>query len=495
MAELAVETKQGVVRGELHGDVRIWKGIPYAAPPVGAGRFRPPLPPVPWQGERAASKFGSVAAQSRDPHIAILSGISDKVTSGEDSLVLNVFAPLETDIAGSAPVVVWIHGGAFVMGSGSTPLYSGEPFAADGIVVVTLNYRLGIPGLLYLGDLLPGYEAGNYALLDQVAALRWVRDNIAAFGGDPARVTIMGESAGAISIAYLLAMPEARGLFQRAILESGGPPLIAQTRADATKLTEAVLAELGTTAEHVIELPIERLIAAQEKLAKRLGIGAFAPYVDGVTVREPPIQAIRNGSAAGIPLLLGSNHNEWALFQVFLGDVTVDSFKAPLANRLGPALAPLLAVYRAAEPRRTEQDAWVDLLGDLVFRIPMVRLAEAQAAQGAPVFVYRFDWRSPQFGGRLGAAHALELPFVWNRLDLPTSPILLGNDIAAIQPLATAIHNTWSKFIMTGEPNDAGLPAWPHYSAERRSTLLIDKDARVVDDPGSAARILWPELG
>jgi para-nitrobenzyl esterase len=493
MAELVVETTQGKVRGDVRGDVRIWKAIPYAAPPLGARRFRPPAPAEPWPGERDATRFGPVAAQSRDPRIALLSGVTEKIESGEDSLVLNVFAPLAAAAGAALPVMVWIHGGAFVMGSGSTPLYHGDTFAQRGIVVVTINYRLGLPGFLYLGDLAPGRDAGNYALLDQIAALRWVQNNIAAFGGDPGAVTVMGESAGAISIANLLAMPAARGLFHRAILESGGPALSPPTRDDATGVARTVLAELGVTVDQLAEVPIDRLLATQERISRTHGLGAFAPYLDGVTIPRSPIDVIRDGGAAGIPLLLGSNRDEWTLFQVFLGDVTVDGFKPVVRDRLGPVLDRLLAVYREAEPRRTEQHAWVDLVGDLVFRIPVIRLAEAQAGHDTAVHAYRFDWRSPSFGGRLGAAHALELPFVWNRLDLPTSPILLGNDVAALQPLATAIHTTWANFIRTGDPNGGGLPSWPRYHAERRATLLIDRECRVVDDPGGAARALWPE--
>jgi para-nitrobenzyl esterase len=391
MADLVVETTHGKVRGELRGEVRIWKGIPYAAPPVGALRFRPPQPPQPWSGERDATKFGPVAAQSRDPRVAMLSGVTEKVVSGEDCLVLNVFAPAESlaDAAagGKRPVMVWIHGGSFIMGSGSTPLYHGMTFALQGIVVVTLNYRLGLPGLLYLGDLAAGRDEGNYALLDQIAALRWVRDNIAAFGGDPGAVTVMGESAGAISIGTLLAMPAARGLFHRAILDSGAPALSPPTRADATRLATAVLADLGGALDELAELPIERLLASQERIGQALGLAAFAPYVDRVTVPQLPIELIRAGSADGIPLLLGSNRDEWTLFEVFVGEATVEEFKAPLRNRLGPLLDRLLEVYRDAHPDRSPARAWVELIGELVFRIPVIRLAEAQAARGTPAYV------------------------------------------------------------------------------------------------------------
>ncbi|MEO7093477.1 MAG: carboxylesterase family protein, partial [Polyangiales bacterium] len=273
---LVVETRTGTVRGELRDGVSIWKGIPYAAPPIGALRFRPPQPAAGWPGERDATKFGTVAAQSRDPAITMMSGVGDKVISGEDCLTLNVFSP-GADGA-KRPVVVWIHGGAFIMGSGSTPLYHGNSFAANhDLVVVTVNYRLGLFGLLYLGDLAPDREAGNYALLDQIAALRWVRDNIAAFGGDPDQVTVMGESAGAISIGSLLAMPAARGLFHRAILQSGAAVLSPPTREDMTIAARYVLAELGVTVDELPGVPEAQLLAVQEKLSRDKGLGAFAP--------------------------------------------------------------------------------------------------------------------------------------------------------------------------------------------------------------------------
>jgi para-nitrobenzyl esterase len=502
MHDLIVETTCGAVRGERHGDVAIWKGIPYAAAAVGALRFRPPAPPVPWSGVRDATEFGAVAAQSRDPRLAMMSGVTDKIASGEDCLFVNVFAPAEP--GPPRPVMVWIHGGAFVMGSGSTPLYHGHTFAAQhGIVVVTLNYRLGLPGVLYLGELAPGYDAGNAFLLDQIAALAWVRDNIAAFGGDPGSVTAMGESAGAIAISMLLAIPAARGLFHRAILESGGPALGPPSRADATALAREVVRELGASpgaspgasgdapGDLLAEVPLDRLLAVQDRIAQARGLSAFAPYIDGVTVPRPPIELVRDGAAAGIPILLGTNHDEWNLFEVLFGEVTVEPFHAIVRDALGPLTDRLLDIYRDNHRDRSLQRAWVDLVGELVFRIPAIRLAEAQSAH-APVYMYRFDWKSPAFGGRLGAGHALELPFVWNRLDLPMAPILLGTDLTALQPLATAMHNTWAQFIRTGDPNGAGLPHWPHYHAEHRATLLIDRDSRVVDDPGATARLAWP---
>jgi para-nitrobenzyl esterase len=484
-----VETRTGKVRGELRPGpepglppVAIWKGIPYAEPPVGPLRFAPPRPARPWAGVRDATRFGPVATQSRDPAVSMMSGVTDKIISGEDCLTLNVFSPAAE--GGKRPVVVWIHGGAFIMGSGSTPLYHGSSFASrHDLVVVSLNYRLGLLGFLYLGDLAPGRDEGNYALLDQVAALTWVRDNIAAFGGDPDRVTIMGESAGAFSIGALLVMPAAQGLFHQAILQSGASGLSPPTRDDATRIARGVLDTLGVGVDALADVPADHLLRVQQELSVSHGLAAFAPYVDGTTIPDVPIEIVRAGRAAAVPLLLGSNRDEWALFEVFLGDRTIEPFKAPLRERLGAELLDrMLEVY---------EGNWTTLVGEVAFRIPMIRLAEAHADRER-VFMYRFDWASRALGGRLGAAHALELPFVWNRLELPLSQVLLGEDALTAQPLATAMHATWAAFIRTGDPNGAGLPAWPAYDRARRATMLLDRTCAVADDPGGAARALWP---
>ncbi|MBL0215357.1 MAG: carboxylesterase/lipase family protein [Myxococcales bacterium] len=498
MTRLVVETRAGTVRGELRPGpdpalppVSIWKGIPYAEPPVGELRFAPPRPPRPWTGERDATRFGAVAVQSRDPAIAMMSGVTEKIASGEDCLTLNVFSPGAD--GERRPVVVWIHGGAFIMGSGSTPLYHGTSFASrHDLVVVTLNYRLGLLGLLYLGDLAPGHEEGNYALLDQIAALTWVRDNIEAFGGDPGQVTIMGESAGAVSIGMLLAMPAARGLFHRAILQSGAAGLSPPSRDDATRAARGVLAELGATVAQLAEVPVDRLLEVQARMGREGGLIAFSPYIDGVTIPRSPLDVMREATTAEIPLLLGSNRDEWTLFELFMGERTVTPFKPVLRDHLGEAtIERMFALYREERPGRTDAQAWIELIGDVAFRIPLIRLAEARSAHQRGVFMYRFDWASPAFGNRLGAAHALELPFVWNRLDLPLAQVLLAEDVGPAQPLATQLHATWAAFIKSGDPNGAGLPAWPAYDLPRRATMILDRACTVVDDPGGATRAMW----
>ncbi len=305
MSDLLVQTAQGALRGRMRGDVAMWCGIPFAEPPDGPRRFLPPRPPLPWNGERDATRFGAVAPQSRDSRVAAMSGITDKTAMSEDCLTLNVYSPAAD--GARRPVMVWLHGGAFVMGAGSTPLYDGSSFAArHDIVVVTVNYRIGLLGFLYLGDIAgERYAAGNQGLLDQIAALAWVRDNIAAFGGDPDAVTVMGQSAGSISIANLLAAPAARGLFHRAILQSGASPLFPHTRVGATALARAVLDELGIdpsrAASELAAVPLERLLAAQEVAIQQGGLAAISPYVDGVTVPDRPIAIAQRCAGANVP--------------------------------------------------------------------------------------------------------------------------------------------------------------------------------------------------
>ncbi|HEX4451465.1 MAG TPA: carboxylesterase family protein [Kofleriaceae bacterium] len=460
---MIAQTKSGSVRGFDRGDVHTWLGIPYAAPPVGALRFRPPEPVAPWAGELDATRVGPVAMQESN---SVMAGLTDKTRISEDCLTLNVSAPAR---GSNHPVMVWIHGGAFVMGSGGVPLYDGITFASrHDIVVVSINYRLGLFGFLFTGD------QGNVGLLDQIAALRWVRDNIAAFGGDPDNVTVMGESAGAISIAYLLAMPAARGLAHRAILQSGAGGLVPPVREDAEQVATQVLGELGTLAD----VPADKILAAQAKLLRERGLGAVAPYVDGVNIVAGPRQAALAGTIARVPLLLGTNRDEWALFDALLPG-TAKLVENQIRPRIGDAATDaLLAGYRVPS----------ELAGDVSFRIPALRLAEVHPA---PVYFYRCD-----VGGRmLGAAHAVELPLVWNHLANPFAQFLLGGDTKPFEAIALAMHDTWAKFIRTGDPNGAGLPEWPRYDAERRATLVIDREhSRVEADAGGAQRAAWARL-
>lgn len=491
MRTTLVETTSGKVQGYEQGAITVWKGIPFAHPPIAHRRFLPPQPPKPWTGVLDATQFGSAALQSA--RLGNASAVGGPSTS-EDCLSLNIWSP-GTE-GQKRPVMVYIHGGGFVIGSASEPLYDGTSFATQhDIVVVTCNYRLGLLGLLYLGDLAgSAYTQGNAALLDQIAALQWVHDNIAAFGGDPDRVTVMGESAGAMSIGNLLAMPAARGLFQGAILESGASSSILLTREQATSITQTVLKKLDLHASQVLTLtqvPAETLLAVQEEVDREWGgMEAFAPVIDGVSLPTHPLQLMAQGASLPVPLLIGSNRDEWRLFSVLLGG-NMEAVKADLSQLFGAATGQVHEIYTQGRVDKAPELAWIDMQGDRIFRIPAIRQAEAQVRQGAPVWMYRFDWVSPTFGGELGACHGLEMPFVWNNLDTPFAQLLLSDAIAAIEPLVKRIHATWAMFIRTGNPNSAALADWPRYELTHRTTMLLNEVSQVVDDPQAEILPLW----
>lgn len=490
MRTTLVETTFGKVQGYEQGAITVWKGIPFAHPPIAHRRFLPPQPPQPWSGVLDATQFGSAALQSTRLGNASAAGGR---SSSEDCLSLNIWSP-GTE-GQKRPVMVYIHGGGFVIGSACEPLYDGTSFATQhDIVVVTCNYRLGLLGFLYLGDLAGSYTQGNAALLDQIAALQWVHDNIAAFGGDPDRVTVMGESAGAMSIGNLLAMPAARGLFQGAILESGACSSILLTREQATSITQTVLKKLDLHASQVLTLtqvPAETLLAVQEEVDREWrGMEAFAPVIDGVSLPAHPLELMTQGASLPVPLLIGSNRDEWRLFTVLLGG-NMEEVKADLSQLFGAATGQVHEIYTQGRADKGPELAWIDMQGDRIFRIPAIRQAEAQVRQGAPVWMYRFDWVSPTFGGELGACHGLEMPFVWNNLHTPFAQMLLGDAIAPIEPLVKRIHATWAMFIRTGNPNTAALADWPRYDLTHRTTMLLNEVSQVVDDPQAEILSLW----
>ncbi len=436
---------------------------------------------------RDATAFGLTAPQSNLGR-GFFSATPEQ--SGEDCLFLNIWTPGADDKR--RPVLFWIHGGAFTIGSGSISWYDGTSFAVNGdVVVVTINYRLGALGFLHLAGI-GGENRGfssNCGLLDQVAALQWVRDNIAAFGGDPGNITVFGESAGAMSIGTLLAMPAAKGLFQRAILQSGASHTV-QHRESATQVAHTLLANLGVDKiTDLVDVPLEKLLDAQIKTSASSRGLAFQPVIDGVTLPRQPIEAIVDGSAQGVSLLVGTNLDEMRLFTML--DPTQASYDMVTLERLfGAKAAQVASIYDADRPEKSSSDAWIDFLTDRTFRIPAIRLAERQSAQGTPVWTYRFDWPTPAFGGILKACHGLEISFVWNNLDKFGVSMLTG-DSPARQKVADAMHKAWIAFARGGNPNAPGLPHWPTYGTERRATMLFNEECQVVNDPQSAARQLW----
>lgn len=500
-APIEAKLTTGVARGLWREGVARFAGLPFAAPPVGELRFRPPEPPAPWDGVRAADAFDRIAPQNASMMDALFGG--DAEEWNEDCLYLNVWSPDPTPGAG-LPVMVWIHGGGFEMGSGSSPLYDGTSFARDGVVLVTINYRLGALGFLELGHLDPSYAgSGNVGLLDQVAALQWVRDNISELGGDPGRVTIFGESAGAMSVSLLMAMPGAQGLFHRVIAESGAASSARAPGAAAEDTAEFMRRCERTSVQELVDAPVEDLLAAHAQMAgarvtdpesvirrtgNPLAFLSFRPVADGRLLPSDPLAAISGGSAAGVPLLVGSNSEEWKLFAL-MSPAPAD--EAQLQRRVELVVsdaAAALAAYREEHPGASPADLECAVLTDLVFRIPANRLAEAQGRH-APVFQYLWRWRSPAWGGMIGAAHAIEIPFVFDMVDDNRLHVFVGAD--APRSLSRATHEAWVAFARDGVPAADGLPDWPQVTEDGRPLMVLDTDPTVEHDPLRVTRLFW----
>ena len=482
-----VDTQYGKVQGIQNGPISVWKGIPYAQPPIGPLRFHTPQPPVAWSSVRNATQFGAIAPQTAMGSLGTLSE-----TMSEDCLTLNIWSPGADDAR--RPVMVWLHGGAFVTGSGSTPWYEGTAFATHGdVVVVTLNYRLGALGFLYLAEY-AGQEyasSGNNGLLDQIAALTWVRDNIAAFGGNPDNVTLFGESAGAMSIGTLLAIPAAQGLFKRAILESGAAQRInsSHTAAEAAHNFIATL-ELGSNdIDKLLAMPVDTLLTVQNAMPSSIQLRSFCPVADGIVLPKPAIEAIAEGSAAGVDVLIGTNLDEMKLFTMF-DPAQQNVNMSQLTRTFGDRAEEVLATYTAHQQEAPLSTPWEALLTDRVFRIPAIRIAEQQAKHGASVWMYRFDWPSPVYGGVLGACHALEIPFVFDNLGQTGTAMLLDNN--APQAIANVMHAAWIAFAHNGDVTQVeGLPTWPRYDLDQRATMLFNNECVVGYDPQGTTRQLW----
>ncbi|MFE5995620.1 carboxylesterase/lipase family protein [Streptomyces sp. NPDC056454] len=472
IVEAMARTVQGTVRGAVERGVAVFRGIPYAAAPVGARRFRAPEPPEPWEGVRDALTFGPTAPKR--PYAPPLDRLlPDPAVAGEEWLNLNVWTPSLPPGAEGLPVLVWIHGGSLVHGSSAVPVYDGAAFARDGVVLVSVNYRLGVEGF----GLFPDAPA-NRGLLDQLAALEWVRDNIAGFGGDPDRVTVAGESAGAVSIAALLATDRAAGLFRRAVLQSGAPTALTPEAARGT--TELIAKRLGVpaTAAALAAVDPEALLTAQTEVTSGgnplTGRNSFQLVVDGELLIQDPADALRAGGAAGIDLLMGTNTEEYRLWFV-PGGLTerLSRLKLRLALLKFKVPNPTARTYRANRPDATPGEILGALATDLLLRVPLNRLADARAGAPGSTYVYEFGWPSPV--QRLGACHALELGFVFDTLAHPDTVALTGPD--APQELADAMHRAWVDFATTG------APGWPSWDADRPVRFF---------GPGAPALVLAP---
>lgn len=483
-----VDLPAGRFRGIAEGGLAVFKGVPYAAPPVGALRWRPAQPHPGWSGTRDATAFGPSAPQLyREGGDQVL-GTHGSPPFDEDCLTLNVWTP-GVDRA-KRPVLVWIHGGGFISGSGSMPNYSGETFARNGdLVVVTVNYRLGPLGFLYFGESGAG---GNFWLTDQRAALRWVQENIAALGGDPDNITVAGQSGGALSVAALAGQSQGRPLFRRAILQS--PPLGVPipTRAESLERTATYLDILG--AGDVTELravPWPRLIEATLEMFARTGRWGhwstpFLPVLDGVTLDRNPADLLLTGAGEGIDILLGWTREEanfaFALNPAY-ASATRDQVLGRARETFGSRAAEAYTAYEEARPGARPVDVLMDLISDDLFRMPSLALAERRAARGRPVWAYQFDLPTPAHGGQLGAAHCLELPFTFNNFDKWTqAPFLTGLNSRVRDGLAATMHQSWIAFIRTGNPNHHPMPNWQRYDRTSRSTMSLDSVITATSD-------------
>ncbi|HET9830499.1 MAG TPA: carboxylesterase/lipase family protein [Vicinamibacterales bacterium] len=490
---VVVPTASGKVRGAVLEGINIFKGIPYGANTAGKNRFIPPVKPEPWTDVRDALAFGPTAPQALG---RTRRGVP---AEGEDCLVLNVFTPSMAN-GRRRPVMVWLHGGGFSYGTGSDAILDGTNLARTGdVVVVTINHRLGVFGYTYLGDAIGGEFAtsGAAGMLDIVAALQWVRDNIDRFGGDPNLVTIFGQSGGGRKVATLMAMPSAKGLFHRAVIESGAVlKLVAKD--DAAKTTELLLAELGLTKNQARELqniPMAKLLAADAALSGKVpvrepGQTANSPSVDGVAIPSHPWDPDAPPLSKDIPLMIGYARTEETLYDRPTQETLAldeQGLQLRARTRLGGNPQRVIDAFRRAHPDATPWDLWILIATDHPRGAYSRETAKRKAMQaGAPAFLYRFDWETPEGGGHMRSPHTIEIPFVFNNIKIAGSLISQMPEAFA---LAKKVSASWVAFARTGNPNTSALPIWPAYSADKRPTMLFNDDCHVEQDPDRGPRL------
>ncbi|MDT3439435.1 carboxylesterase family protein [Pseudofrankia sp. BMG5.37] len=489
--EPEVRTARGSVRGRWEDGLAVFRGIPFARPPVGDERFAAPVPAHAWEGAREAFVFGPPPPQ--DAGIPGRSGAVD-TSAGEDWLTVNVWSP-DPDPAARRPVLVWIYGGAFKLGQAGSPGYDASHIAQEGdVVVVSFNYRVGFEGFARIAG-----APANRGLLDQVSALEWVRDSITAFGGDPDRVTVFGESAGAGSIAALLAMPRSDGLFQRAILQS--PSGVFFSDALGIDIASAIATEAGrrATIEDLSAVDPYRLVDAGAVVTTKMReredrwgavahtVTPYAPVVDGDVLPTAPWQALRAGAAREVALIIGHNRDEYRLFTVLGGQRgRIEDEDASLALRTFGPQPDGERAYRAAFPEASAENLHELVQSDWLFRMPALHLADAQTAAGGRAHLYELAWAAPGSGGALGACHGLDGPLVFGTFDAHLGPLLLGPEPSdEARTLAARIRGAWTAFATTGDPG------WPTYDPERRLTQIFDANPTVTAYPEETSRRLW----
>lgn len=493
-------TQAGPVRGRVADGMGVWRGIPYAAAPVGPLRFRAPVPPRPWAEARDCLDFGPICPQAEGMPMEA------ELTADEDCLNLNVWSPVAAAGVGTGaplPVMVWIHGGAYYMGAGSQGIYDGDALARRGVVVVTINYRLGTLGFVDLTSLSTPEHIfeSNLGLRDQIAALRWVRENIADFGGDPDNVTLFGESSGGGSVTTLMTVPSAEGLFHQAIAQSS-PATSVYGRERAATVAHRLLGLLGLAPERAGELraiPADRLARASAELATEVfgampGTLAIAPVVDRDLIPHYPVAAFQKGKQHKIPLLIGTNKDEASIFRLLrlpMMPVTPDSVYRMLAKIIGdnPEVSPeQIAAVIAGYPDLPKAKGAMAISQDAAFRMPALWIAAAHS-RAAPTWLYRFDFATPMLkAARIGAGHATEVPHIFGSFKaIRRDPTFLLGGRPAAMAVAERMRARWAGFARAGELD------WPDYGQAGRSTLLIDREDTVAQDPDRALRLLWGE--
>ena len=492
-----IETKSGKVQGYSEKGVEVYKGIPYAEPPIGDLRFRPPVAKEPWDEVLDATKYGPCAFQGETQ---LEEWFGKLEPESEDCLTLNIWTPVAD--SEKRPVMFWIHGGAFIMGGGTHEFYDGLALAKRGnVVVVTINYRLGALGFIYIPDI-----TTNVGILDQVLALNWVHDNIEAFGGDPDNITIFGESAGGYSVLTLPVMPQAKGLIRRVIAQSA-PAIDPEVSERSTKGVLRKLKIKKGDIESFRKIPPERIIEAQNEYmgADPTNLLAFRPLIDGDTIPKHPLKAFRNGELKNIDFMIGTNLDEAKLFTyldpginemvksggedsiiAWLGTIGIDNNKG----------RKIVDIYKNARKEKFSiepMDLLDVLITDLLFRVPTIRLLEAQCKHQPNTFNYMFTFPSPLFKGALGCPHAIDIPFVFNTFDAPGISEFVGKG-SKIQSLSEKVMDAWIAFAHTGNPNHENLPNWSSYESEKRATMFLGEECKVVNAAFDKEREAWDGL-